>query len=210
MDGQQKIIDKILSDAKHDAGEMLSEALKKAEALVAAKQSEADAEYDLSVEEARKAGEEVVRRRLTVADLEVKKLLLSAKKQAVDEAFEESLKKLLALPKEEYTALVGSMIASAADDGDVVVISENDKNVLTKAVFDKISAKIGKKLTLSDTFGNFKGGVMLLGKGVDKNLTFESELALLRDEVEPEVAKIMFSNGKKSGPKQGFCILTLA
>lgn len=198
MDGQQKIIDKILSDAKHDAGEMLSEALKKAEALVAAKQAEADAEYDLSVEEARKAGEEVVRRRLTVADLEVKKLLLSAKKQAVDEAFEESLKKLLALPKEEYTALVGSMIASAADDGDVVVISENDKNVLTKAVFDKISAKIGKKLTLSDMFGNFKGGVMLLGKGVDKNLTFESELALLRDEVEPEVAKIMFSNGKKS------------
>lgn len=198
MDGQQKIIDKILSDATHDAGEMLSEALKKAEALVAAKQAEADAEYDLSVEEARKAGEEVVRRRLTVADLEVKKLLLSAKKQAVDEAFEESLKKLLALPKEEYTALVGSMIASAADDGDVVVISENDKNVLTKAFFDKISAKIGKKLTLSDTFGNFKGGVMLLGKGVDKNLTFESELALLRDEVEPEVAKIMFSNGKKS------------
>lgn len=198
MDGQQKIIDKILSDATHDAGEMLSEALKKAEALVAAKQSEADAEYDISVEEARKAGEEVVRRRLTVADLEVKKLLLSAKKQAVDEAFEESLKKLLALPKEEYTALVGSMIASAADDGDVVVISENDKNVLTKAVFDKISAKIGKKLTLSDTFGNFRGGVMLLGKGVDKNLTFESELALLRDEVEPEVAKIMFSNGKKS------------
>lgn len=198
MDGQQKIIDKILSDAKHDAGEMLSEALKKAEALVAAKQAEADAEYDLSVEEARKAGEEVVRRRLTVADLEVKKLLLSAKKQAVDEAFEESLKKLLALPKEEYTVLVESMIASAADDGDVVVISENDKNVLTKAVFDKISAKIGKKLTLSDTFGNFKGGVMLLGKGVDKNLTFESELALLRDEVEPEVAKIMFSNGKKS------------
>lgn len=198
MDGQQKIIDKILSDAKHDAGEMLSEALKKAEALVAAKQAEADAEYDLSVEEARKAGEEVVRRRLTVADLEVKKLLLSAKKQAVDEAFEESLKKLLALPKEEYAALVESMIASAADDGDVVVISENDKNVLTKAFFDKISAKIGKKLTLSDTFGNFKGGVMLLGKGVDKNLTFESELALLRDEVEPEVAKIMFSNGKKS------------
>lgn len=198
MDGQQKIIDKILSDATHDAGEMLSEALKKAEALVAAKQSEADAEYDLSVEEARKAGEEVVRRRLTVADLEVKKLLLSAKKQAVDEAFEESLKKLFALPKEEYTALVESMIASAADDGDVVVISENDKNVLTKAFFDKISAKIGKKLTLSDTFGNFKGGVMLLGKGVDKNLTFESELALLRDEVEPEVAKIMFSNGKKS------------
>lgn len=198
MDGQQKIIDKILSDATHDAGEMLSEALKKAEALVAAKQAEADAEYDISVEEARKAGEEVVRRRLTVADLEVKKLLLSAKKQAVDEAFEESLKKLLALPKEEYTALVESMIASAADDGDVVVISENDKNVLTKAFFDKISAKIGKKLTLSDTFGNFKGGVMLLGKGVDKNLTFESELALLRDEVEPEVAKIMFSNGKKS------------
>lgn len=198
MDGQQKIIDKILSDATHDACEMLSEALKKAEALVAAKQSEADAEYDLSVEEARKAGEEVVRRRLTVADLEVKKLLLSAKKQAVDEAFEESLKKLLALPKEEYAALVESMIASAADDGDVVVISENDKNVLTKAFFDKISAKIGKKLTLSDTFGNFKGGVMLLGKGVDKNLTFESELALLRDEVEPEVAKIMFSNGKKS------------
>lgn len=198
MDGQQKIIDKILSDAKHDAGEMLSEALKKAEALVAAKQAEVDAEYDISVEEARKAGEEVVRRRLTVADLEVKKLLLSAKKQAVDEAFEESLKKLLALPKEEYAALVESMIASAADDGDVVVISENDKNVLTKAFFDKISAKIGKKLTLSDTFGSFRGGVMLLGKGVDKNLTFESELALLRDEVEPEVAKIMFSNGKKS------------
>lgn len=198
MDGQQKIIDKILSDATHDAGEMLSEAIKKAEALVAAKQAEVDAEYALAVEEARKAGEEVVRRRLTVADLEVRKLLLSAKKEAVDKAFEKGLEKLLSLPKSDYCALVERMVAASADDGDVVVVSENDKNVLTKAFFAEISKKIGKKLTLSDTFGNFRGGVMLLGKGVDKNLTFESELGLLRDEVEPEVAKIMFSNGKKS------------
>ncbi len=198
MDGQQKIIDKIISDATAEAGEILSEAVKKAEEIVEKSRGEAQAEYDAFVKKAQKSGEETVKRRLTVSELEVKKIVLSAKKQAVDNAFDAAAERLCSLPKDEYVALVGAMIASAASDGDVVTVAEKDKKLFTKAYFSEISEKIGKKLILSDTFGDFSGGVILSGHGVDKNLTFESELKLLRDEIEPEVAKIMFSNGSKS------------
>ena len=38
----------------------------------------------------------------------------------------------------------------------------------------------------------FSGGVILSGGGVDKNLTLEVEVGLLREETESEIATLLF------------------
>ena len=40
--------------------------------------------------------------------------------------------------------------------------------------------------------GDFAGGLILRGNGIDKNLTFEVELALIRDSAVAEIAKQIF------------------
>ena len=49
----------------------------------------------------------------------------------------------------------------------------------------------GITLTLAKISGDFDG-MILSGNGVDKNLTFEVEIALLRDELETQIAKEIF------------------
>jgi V/A-type H+-transporting ATPase subunit E len=50
-------------------------------------------------------------------------------------------------------------------------------------------------LRLSDETRRFSGGVVLVGKNVELNCTFDSTLKLIRDDIEPEVAAILFGQG---------------
>ena len=96
------------------------------------------------------------------------------------------------VPDKDYKNLIEGMLDSAAEDGDVVTISKNDAKVLTKAFFDSYSKKRGINLSLSKDLGDFKGGVVLSGGGVDKNLTLEVEIKLLREQTESEIAGLLF------------------
>ncbi|UKI14232.1 MAG: hypothetical protein L6V85_09125 [Clostridiales bacterium] len=70
---------------------------------------------------------------------------------------------------------------------------KNDAKVLTKAFFSiLIRKKRGINLSLSKDLGDFKGGVVLSGGGVDKNLTLEVEIKLLREQTESEIAGLLF------------------
>ena len=134
--------------------------------------------------------DEIVRRKITVANLEVKKLLLQAKKEIIDKAFAEALDAVKADEK-GYLALIKRML-SFAEDGDEVVIAESDKDLVTPAFVQQCAKEYGKKFSLSSAYGNFVGGVVLSSKGSDKNLTLEVELASVRSECEPALADILF------------------
>ena len=71
-------------------------------------------------------------------------------------------------------------------------LAKEDKDIITSDVVAKISKKINKKLSLSNEFGDFDGGVILSGEKFDKNLTFALEFSMLREESEAELAKILF------------------
>ena len=56
----------------------------------------------------------------------------------------------------------------------------------------EFAKKKGINLTLSDKFGDFDGGLILSENGVDKNFTFEVEVALLKEQTEAKTAKEIF------------------
>lgn len=192
MQGKEAIIEKIISDATVRGEAVIDDAKFKATEIENATKAVCASMADNAEKERAAAVNDVLTRSKTVAELDAKKLLFDAKNQVVALTFETALNKVKNLPKEKYAKLVMGML-SMAEDGDVVTISKREKDVLTEAVIKEFAAKKKIKLTLNKEFGEFDGGIILSGSGVDKNLTFETEFQLLKDELEETVAKKLFA-----------------
>ncbi len=192
MEGKDAIIQKIIGDANAQAQMMISDANAYAEKIIAEAENNAKERIAELEKQAEKAGVEYVGRRITVAGLDLKKARLNAKMQLLDEVYDKAADELASLKPDDYKRLITGMLEAAAEDGDTVTVCKNDEKVLTSDFFADFAKKKGIKLTLSKTFGDFKGGVILSGGGVDKNLTLEVELKLLREQTEAEIATILF------------------
>lgn len=188
---KEAIIDKILSDANLKGDAIIGEANEKADEIIslAAKQCK-DYLYK-SKTEIDRLTLEIDERSRSVAELDARKLLLAAKAQVLDSVYAKTLEKLRNLDKEQYSALIFSMLENAKD-GDVVTVSEREKDIVTKESLADFAKKKGISLTLADKFGDFDGGVIISENGVDNNFTLEVEVALLREQTETKIAKEIF------------------
>lgn len=188
---KEAIIDKILSDANLKGDAIIGEANEKADEIIslAAKQCK-DFLYK-SKTEIDRLTLEIDERSRSVAELDARKLLLAAKTQVLDSVYAKTLEKLRNLDKEQYSALIFAMLENA-NDGDVVTVSEREKDIVTKESLADFAKKKGISLTLADKFGDFDGGVIISENGVDNNFTLEVEVALLREQTETKIAKEIF------------------
>ena len=57
---------------------------------------------------------------------------------------------------------------------------------------DSVAKKCKIKLTLDKEYAPIKGGVILVGKDYDKNLSLDLEMQTLREECESEIAAVLF------------------
>lgn len=192
MNSSKVILDKIINDntaiinenikrANDTASEIISKAQADADAQVADFKSGLKAEYN-----------EILRRGEVVANLDAKKILMSAKSKAVDNLFQKTLEQLALLDKKKYLAIIENLLKKYAEDGDIVIISSQDKGKITQKFVDDIAKNMGIKLSLAKDFGNFNGGVILAGKNSDKNLSFDMELLQLREECETQISSMLF------------------
>lgn len=188
---KEAIVEKIISDANLRADSIVGEANAKVDEIISAAAAECKAYLYSFKSETDKLVADVDARSKTVAELDARKLMLAAKTKVLDVVYERTLEDLRNLDKDAYSALIFAMLDNAKD-GDVVTISKREKNIVTKKSLDEFAKKKGITLTLSDKFGDFDGGVVLSENGVDKNFTFEVEVALLKEQTEAKVAKEIF------------------
>lgn len=190
MTGKEAIIAKIISDAQRKANSTLEEGNKRALEIISVAQNDARIYKDKNMAESYAERDEIVRRKITVANLEVKKNILMVKKTILDKAFDEALVEIKK-DKVGYLGLISRML-KFAEDGEVVTIAESDKEVVTKEWVVTTAGSYCKKVSVNDTYGSFCGGIIISGGGSDKNLTLEVELSTVRDEYEPQIADVLF------------------
>lgn len=190
MEGKEAIIAKIISDAEKIAAENVHAA--EEYALYVKKMAESWAkEYSSAQEKALKIEtEDIVARKKIVAELDVRKSLLKTKQDILDEIYLKAEQKLCKLGKKPYLSLVLSKIEEFADVGDEVVLS-CDGVISEKDISESAVAK-SKKLSVSKKQGKFCGGVMLVGKICDKNLTFHEIVLAEKEKTAPLIAKKLF------------------
>lgn len=188
---KQDLLCKIRAEAEEKAATVRAEAKARADELVYAAKEESVALSESARKLASSSSPEVIRRRRSMAELEVRKMILGSKQKIIGEAYEKAIERILSSPA--YPELLLAMIVSQAEEGDSILFSEADKKRLdVQKIASQAEKKTGFSLPIAKEKGDFRGGIVLLGKRFDKNLTLETELERIRSEKD-SAAETLFS-----------------
>ncbi|MDI3538102.1 MAG: V/A-type H+/Na+-transporting ATPase subunit [Bacillota bacterium] len=201
MAGVEALAQRIRRRAEQEAEEVKAEARRRAENILAQARARAQKEREVILARAGKEAAERKRRLLVQAEMEARRQRLRVKDELVDKAFELAIKNLRELPTAEYQAFIEPLLVAAAETGEEeVIVAPHDRERLNEAFLARVNEKLkaqGKagRLTLAAETRPLEGGFILRAGGVENNYSFELILKLSRDELEQEVAAVLFPAG---------------
>ena len=193
MSGIDKIIQQIEADTDMVCGSILSDAQKKADAALAASQK--DAESIIADGKVRTAAcvADIKKRGDSAADLEEKRVMLSAKQRIISMMLSEGLSAAKSLPDDAYFALIQKMVAKYSLSGDgVIFFGEKDLSRLPDgypALLEK-AAKGG--ITLADTAAPIDAGFILKYGGIEQNCSFDAIFASESENLCDKAGRLLF------------------
>jgi V/A-type H+-transporting ATPase subunit E len=190
------IVDKIIEEAERTAASILRDANEDAERLLEKTRAEGEERRKSALAEAAREAEELVRNRLTLADLELKREELRARQALIDAAYTAAKRSVMCLAGEGYKDLVRKMLTKYAESGDTVVAGKSDIKKLDAAFIETVARALRIELKLQSAPGDFDGGIKLVNAACDKNLTFDGLLAELRREIDADVVKLIEGAGQ--------------
>jgi len=189
----ENITANILSDAEQIAEVSLSNAEKSKEEIINKAKFDAEAIKQAAREKVNKDAENLKSRKLSAAELQGRKMMLGAKQDAIKKSFDEALKKLSAMPEDQYIEFLTKEITNVPYSEGTIILNKQDREKigekLVKAVNDKLKAE---KFTLSNETVNSQGGFVLKSGAIMINSTFETILNSIKDELTNEVANALF------------------
>ena len=222
MIGTKRITDKIINDAEADAEAKLDSAKAECEKIRADYESRAGELRERMLTEAEVEAEQRIRRAKSAAAIEKQNAILSAKSEAVCAAFDTALAEISAMKPEKYRDLLVKLIESAIINqinaeaferenyGDEelavgeyyeIMLNKSDRAAHGSAVIEGVRrASIGRldmsvleKLKLSEKTVNIDGGVVIKYGDMEINCSLSMIFSRLREELEGEVYKILFT-----------------
>lgn len=193
MNEKQVIAQKIIADAHENAQKITDLAQEKANALIAEANALAKEQIDGAVANAEKEASLILERRATVARLDGKKHLLSAKQTLIKRVFARAEQMLEQLSGEKYLALINAQLEKYAENGNIVILSKNA--CLTESDLNALS--VCQKLSLTvKKCGDFGGGIIIEGAKKDYDLTFKALCAQAEETYAGEVARKLFGENE--------------
>ncbi|NPV54427.1 MAG: hypothetical protein HPY71_13075 [Firmicutes bacterium] len=199
-EGLSRLKGRILEEARAAAGEARAAAQKKAEAILQEARVLAERRRDEMLGRAREEAAGRKQRMITLAELEARKAILSAKEELIEEVFREGLQALLDLDEGSYRAMLKGMILDAAPAGAreiEVILSARDRERLGQAFLDEVSeglraARGSGRLVMSTETRGLAGGFILKTQAMEINSSMEAVVAGEREELLARVADILF------------------
>lgn len=197
-EGADRIVQRVLDDAQGRAESIKTEASEKAEAVISEAKDRAERRKEHLLEQARKMAAEQKGRIIGMAQMEGRKEILSAKQEMIGEAFQKALDELIAQDDDAYLSIIRELILEMAETGtETVIFNSRDREKITDQFWNETNKSLtdsGKKgeLELSRESRAIRGGFILHRGGVEINCSFEALLARKRDELEYEVAELLF------------------
>ena len=194
MSNLNNITSKIIKDAEVERESILAKAAEEKSKILAKKEDSANEIAKELLEKAQVEAKSKKERVISGAKLKVRNDKLAAKQQVIDEVFEKSIEKLTKLSKEEFLNFVTEAILSMNLSGKHnLVLNREGLSLVDDNFITELNSKINAEIVLSKTTGNFKGGFVLENNGIEINNTYEALVSSLRDELEFEVAKVLFN-----------------
>jgi len=198
MAGADRLKEKILEEARQKARNIVDQAKSQADSIIKAAREEAEEKAGQILAKAREEAGEIRRRMLASAQLEARKTKLRVKQEMIEKAFSEALDRLISMPSDEYEKMLAEMIAESVSTGnEEIILSHRDKKRLSGNFLQLVNSKIAARgitgnVRLSEETGDFLGGFILRSGNVEINNSFEAVIRMRREELEPDIVKILF------------------
>ena len=194
MSNVKNITSKILKDAEAGKENILAAAEEEKNKILSKKASAANEIAQEILQKAEADAKSKKERVISSAKLKVRNNKLAAKQEIIDEVFEKSINKLTELSKEQFLNFVKNSILSMNLTGkQTLILNETVLKFVYYSFINELNKEAKATIALSKTAGNFKGGFILENNGIEINSTYEALVSSLRDELEFEVAKVLFN-----------------
>ncbi len=185
--GLEKVKQEILEKARKDAAGIVGAAQAEAKAVMRASEKQMQNYERLVDEDAGRSVEQMKRRELASAELELQKQVLAAKNELIETVFSQAMKKLGQLGDKKREAHVKGLLDLARKEMNVAVVHCNSKDVefLEGGSSDKL--KVIKNDSIS-------GGIV--AESPDRKLkvdySYETVLEQTKSKVLSDVARLLF------------------
>ena len=183
MSSLDNLTAKILNDAKEKAAEIVKNAEAQAEEKFNSSLKKIDSRKEDILEAAAKERELISERIKASAGLKARNEKLKAK-QTVIERVIGRLKDRLNLNEEEYMNYLRKNIDTAS-------FNENKKLIVKKEYIGRVKNEFPGIQVAEDE--SVSSGFIIEENGIQENYTFEVKLDFMRDELEVEISKLLFS-----------------
>lgn len=199
MSDVKNLTSKILKDAEERKESILKAANEERAKIIAKKEAIAKQEEEAMIEKAKNEAKTRHERIVSGAELKARNEKLAAKQSVIDSVFNQSIEELCKMSDDDMKKFIKDMILNSDITGDEkIILNQKGKSLLDKSLLNTINSELkanGKKceLTVSDEVRTFKGGFILEKDGIEINNTFEDLVNSSRDDLEFEVANVLFN-----------------
>ena len=146
MNGIEKITARIDAQTQEEIDRLLADAKEQAAQITAQYRTQAETERASLTARSEKAAQEREERLVSVAQMEARKTLLTAKQEMVERAYQRALEKLRSLPQEQYVELLAALLVRASSTGrEEVVFSTEDREGAGKAAVARANELLAKE-----------------------------------------------------------------
>ncbi len=179
------IIDRIISDARHEADNIMGEAEHQAKLIEEENGREAqeyfEKQRELLDERYRKDKERAILNRR----LEERKSVLASRQAWMDRAFEDARKRLVEQPMKEYQQLMSQLIDTVSSSRDEEIqFGKKGQDKELKTIVNELNKAKGSKFTFAAERGDFPWGFVLRKGKVETSMSIESLFKYKRNDLE--------------------------
>ena len=194
MNGMEKITARMKEDAAHSLSELNAQTEQELQRIREESAARAEKERETADERAHLAAQERYERLCSAAEMETRKLTLSAKQKVLAETYDRALEILCSMPREEYLSLLVRLLKAAGGKGDEkIALSAKDRGEIGETLIERANRELNAHYELADGAADIRAGLVLVSRDCDVNCSFETLLALSREKTERGAAKLLFA-----------------
>ena len=187
-----QITEKIRSDARREADEILAKARAKAELTAQRAEEEIDSIKSGFIRRFEVERPEIFRRREIVANLDVKKMMLQSSRNLIQDVYDLSLGKMRMIDRDDYVKLCEVLLKCAVTTKKEEIQISREEKYLDQAWLDGFNKENGTELVFSEDKPDIAGGFILTRGKISTNCSWDMLIQIAQEKQESDVVKRLF------------------
>lgn len=150
MNGMEKITARMKEDAARSLSELNAQTEQELRRIREESAARAEKERETAGVRAHLAAQERYERLCSAAEMETRKLTLSAKQKVLAETYDRALEILCSMPREEYLSLLVRLLKAAGGKGDEkIALSAKDRDEMGETLVERANKELNAHYTLA-------------------------------------------------------------